>query len=331
MPLNSIVLGVGAGGQALGIANAGFRNRLLLDSDPNALKARKQNFPGVRAEHGHLVAKQPLQTDMLAAGFPVWPRSQKLQPLKVEDPRTGIPALLKSVENAKPNAVTVFFGAEFMGVAFSEHRQRLEQAYKQLGYVSQLKMIDVRDFGVDHFGRHAILVALRQHVEYHFRWPFVSQTCPKMLGETLHDLMVADGWKGAAHWRSRANGLAPPVGSIPVRLGQSKSNERMRKAWATLGVDITMPAETAPAVDFVGRPGLTVPMIARLQGFPEGWSMASRLPKAYWRVADDLPPAVAEALARSVAAAILKSSSVPRHSAPSTAEWRRQAVMSLLP
>jgi DNA (cytosine-5)-methyltransferase 1 len=152
-----------------------------------------------------------------------------------------------------------------------------------------------------------------------------------MLGETLHDLMAENGWKGASHWRSRANGLAPPVGSIPVRPGQSKSNERMRKAWATLGVDIAMPAETAPAVDFVGRPRLTPAMIARLQRLPEGWAVAGKLPKAFWRVADDLPPAVAEALARSVAAAILKSSGVPRHSAPSTADWKKQAVMSLLP
>lgn len=330
MPLNSIVIGAGAGGQALGIANAGFRHRILLDHDPNASKALKKNFPGIRTEHGHLVTKQPFQTDLLAAGFPVWPRSQKLQPFQVEDPRTGIPALLQSVGNAKPTAVMVFFGSEFMGVAFGEHRQQLEQAFQQFGYVTQLKMTDARDYGVGHFGRHTVLVALRQHVEYHFRWPFVSGSCPKMLGEALHDLMAADGWKGAAHWRSWANGLAPPIGSIPVRQGHFKSIERMRKAWASLGVDISMPAETAPAVNFVGRPRLTVSMIARLQGLPDGWAVAGKLPKAYWRIADDLPPAVAEALARSIAAAILMSSDAPRTPARWTTERKKQDVIALL-
>ena len=67
-------------------------------------------------------------------------------------------------------------------------------------------------------------------------------------------------------------------------------------------------AEEAPEADFVGLPRLTVPMVARVQGFPEHWKFTGKKTNAYRQVGNAFPPPVAKAVAEQV----LKAISVPR-------------------
>jgi DNA (cytosine-5)-methyltransferase 1 len=50
-------------------------------------------------------------------------------------------------------------------------------------------------------------------------------------------------------------------------------------------------------------PRLTVEMVARLQGFPDGWHFAGSKTQAYRQVGNALPPQLAEAVARRIARA----------------------------
>ena len=48
-------------------------------------------------------------------------------------------------------------------------------------------------------------------------------------------------------------------------------------------------ADEPPARDFVGMPCLTVPMVARLQGFPDSWKFTGRKTNAYRQVGNAFP------------------------------------------
>jgi DNA (cytosine-5)-methyltransferase 1 len=51
-------------------------------------------------------------------------------------------------------------------------------------------------------------------------------------------------------------------------------------------------------------PRLTVPMVARLQGFPDTWHFTGAKTNAYRQVGNAFPPPVAEAVGRNIAAAL---------------------------
>ena len=86
------------------------------------------------------------------------------------------------------------------------------------------------------------------------------------VGETLYDLMSANGWKAVEEWRRTANKIAPTlVGGSKKHGGPDLGPTRARKAWAELGVDGRGVANDVPDADFVGMPRLTPEMLARLQ------------------------------------------------------------------
>ena len=63
-------------------------------------------------------------------------------------------------------------------------------------------------------------------------------------------------------------------------------------------------ANAAPEPDFEGMPKLTVPMVARLQGFPENWEFMGGKTASYRQVGNAFPPPVAAAVGRKIVAAI---------------------------
>jgi DNA (cytosine-5)-methyltransferase 1 len=128
---------------------------------------------------------------------------------------------------------------------------------------------------------------------------------PKTVGETLYPMMAEAGWQGAAHWRDRANDIAPTVvGGSKKHGGPDLGPTRAKRAWASLGVNGMTLADEPPAPDFVGMPRLTVPMVALLQGFPKDWKFSGRKTAAYRQVGNAFPPPVAAAVAAELKKAI---------------------------
>ncbi len=128
---------------------------------------------------------------------------------------------------------------------------------------------------------------------------------PATVGAVLEDLMGANGWRGLTKWVERANDIAPTiVGGSKKHGGPDLGPTRARAAWASLGVEGRSLADSAPERDFVGMPRLTVPMVARIQGFPDDWHFTGRKTAAYRQVGNSFPPPVAKAVARSLKIAL---------------------------
>jgi DNA (cytosine-5)-methyltransferase 1 len=98
-----------------------------------------------------------------------------------------------------------------------------------------------------------------------------------------------------------AEDLAPTiVGGSKKHGGPDLGPTRAKRAWAELGVNGHTIAEEAPGRDFIGMPRLTVPMVARIQGFPDDWVFSGKKTNAYRQVGNAFPPPVAFAVAQQI-------------------------------
>ena len=188
-----------------------------------------------------------------------------------------------------------------MDAVFNDYRSYVSRHIGTLGYVTAWRLLNASDYGVSQLRPRVVFVAIRRDLAEHFDWPTPYKHNPPTVGKTLYDLMAARQWRGAKAWRDRANEIAPTiVGGSKKHGGPDLGPTRARKAWAMLGVDGIGIAAEAPERDFVGQPRLTVPMVARLQGFPNDWIFTGKKTPAYRQVGNAFPPPVACAVATQI-------------------------------
>lgn len=290
---------------------AGFEHQALVEIDPHCRDTLSLNRPlwnVVRGDQADLTRfdGRPFKgIDVLAGGLPCPPFSVAGKQLGHADERNLFPDALRIVDEIRPRAVMIENVRGFLDAVFSDYRQNLKQELRKLGYETEWHLFNASDFGVAQLRPRVVIVAIRKEFSDFFSWPVLGGTSPKTVGETLFDLMAQNGWNGASHWMKHADDIAPTiVGGSKKHGGPDLGPTRAKRAWATLGVDGKGIADSAPAVDFVGMPRLTVRMVARLQGFPDSWEIAGKKTAAYRQVGNAFPPPVAEAVAQKIREAI---------------------------
>lgn len=302
--MQSIEFCAGAGGQAIGLEQAGFRHAALVEIERDFARTLEVNRPGwnVFAQDMNEFDGQPYKgVDLLAAGLPCPPFSVAGKQLGDLDERNLFPAALRLIDEIQPKAVMIENVRGFLSAVFEDYRASLKVQLSKLGYHTEWRLLNASDFGVPQLRPRVVIVALKKDLSDVFDWPTVLPHNPPTVGETLRDLMSANGWLGAQSWADRANEIAPTiVGGSKKHGGPDLGPTRARLAWASLGVEGRSLAETAPAHDFVGIPRLTVRMVARLQGFPDSWQFYGKKTTAYRQVGNAFPPPVAKAVANNL-------------------------------
>jgi DNA (cytosine-5)-methyltransferase 1 len=215
------------------------------------------------------------------------------------------PAALRLIDQIRPRAVMIENVRGILDAVFDDYRQYVSSKIAKLGYTTDWRLLNASDFGVPQLRPRVVFVAIREEFASNFDWPTPHKHSPPTVGKTLFDLMASRGWRGAAAWRKRANEIAPTiVGGSKKHGGPDLGPTRAKKAWATLGVDGHVVADEPPASNFVGMPRLTVPMVARLQGFPDEWKFTGKKTPAYRQVGNAFPPPVACAVAAQIHACL---------------------------
>ena len=309
--LTCLEICAGAGGQSLGLEQAGFAHRAAVEIDADACETLRLNRSDwdVIEKDVHSFDGTPYrdQIDLLAGGVPCPPFSIAGKQLGADDERDLFPQALRLVEEIDPKAVMLENVRGLAGSRFDSYREQILQRLRDLGYEPKWQLFNSSEFGVPQLRPRFILVALKTEIASHFRWPSAVDT-PPTVGETLHDLMASDGWLGADEWATkRAIGIAPTlVGGSRKHGGPDLGPTRARAAWAVLGVDGRGVANAAPtASDPVDHmPRLTQAMTARIQGFPDDWQFYGKKTAAYRQIGNAFPPPVAKAIGESIAAAI---------------------------
>lgn len=306
--MESIEFCAGAGGQALGLEQAGFRHSALVEIEPDFAKTLKFNRPGwnVFAEDMNEFDGRPYRgVELFAAGLPCPPFSVAGKQLGSLDERNLFPAALRLIDEIQPKAVMIENVRGFLSAVFEDYRASLKMQLSKLGYHTEWRLLNASDFGVPQLRPRVVIVALKKEFVDIFDWPTVLPHNPPTVGETLRDLMGANGWLGTNTWVERANEIAPTiVGGSKKHGGPDLGPTRARQAWASLGVEGRSLAESAPERDFVGMPRLTTRMVARIQGFPDQWQFFGRKTTAYRQIGNAFPPPVAKAVAHNLRVAL---------------------------
>jgi DNA (cytosine-5)-methyltransferase 1 len=312
--LSSVEMCAGAGGQALGLEKAGFGHEALVEIERDYCKTLQFNRPKWNVLDRSLVdfdARPYKGVDLLAGGLPCPPFSVAGKQLGENDERNLFPEALRLVDECRPRAIMIENVRGFLDAVFEDYRFYLKGQLKKLGYETDWRLLNASEFGVPQLRPRVVIIALKKGMMSDFEWPAVAAHNPATVGETLFDLMAANGWRGASAWKERASEIAPTiVGGSKKHGGPDLGPTRARKAWAGLGVNGLSIGETAPEQDFVGMPRLTIRMVARLQGFPDTWQFAGKKTVAYRQVGNAFPPPVASAVATQIKKALASAGNV---------------------
>lgn len=308
--LSSIEICAGAGGQALGLELAGYEHALVVEIEPVFCETLKLNRPEWRvevADVNQMSGYDYAGVDLFAGGVPCPPFSLAGKQLGADDERDLFPAALRLVGEMRPRAVLLENVRGLLSSKFDGYRSQILQQLAKLGYKGEWKLLNSKDFGVPQARQRSILVAFRDNGFENFTWP-EGKTEQVTVGETLYDLMAAEGWAGADAWRMIANDVAPAlVGGSKKHGGADLGPTRAKQTWAKMGVDGLGVADTPPPKDHKGMPRLTVRMAARIQGFPDEWQFAGRKTTAYKQIGNAFPPPVARAVGAAIAGALHKT------------------------
>ncbi|MFI1854918.1 DNA cytosine methyltransferase [Streptomyces sp. NPDC020480] len=202
LQLTSVEICAGAGGQAVGLHEAGFRHLALVEWDPHAVETLKANvgrWHGWDEEKVENLKSQDVKEflgsdqrknldlgddrlDLLAGGVPCPPFSLAGKRLGEDDERDLFPDMLKIVRELRPKAVMI---ENVRGIlqpphVFIEYRRRILETLGSLGYdVPDIdedwpverqdkemrrvwRLLEARDFGVPQLRPRAILVVIHK-------------------------------------------------------------------------------------------------------------------------------------------------------------------------
>lgn len=305
----SVEICAGAGGQAIGLENAGFDHLALVEIEEIACQTLKNNRPNwqvINVDVREFSGKPYEGADLLAGGVPCPPFSIAGKQLGADDDRDLFPEAMRLVDEIKPKAVLLENVPGLSKEKFSEYRSKILKRLRSRGYHVDWKVLNACDFGVPQLRPRFILVAMIPEYAEYFRWPTPGSDI-RTVADTLHDLLEEDGWGGISRIRELASRVAPTiVGGSKKHGGPDLGPTRAKRQWAELGIDGKGLANGPPAKEFPndGMPRLTTRMAARIQGFPDEWLFAGKKTAAYRQVGNAFPPPVAEAVGRCIALAL---------------------------
>ena len=306
--MRSIEICAGAGGQALGLEQAGFEHAALIEIDKHACATLRKNRPLWNIVEGDVKsfsASGYSGIDLLAGGVPCPPFSIVGKQLGHNDERDLFPEALRLIKECNPKAVMLENVRGLFDPKFAEYRNLIQFQIENMGYKCFWELVNAAHYGVPQHRPRTILVALKHEYAKYFVWPAHAFSSPPTVGQLLYNEMASNGWEGAKDWSLQANGVAPAlVGGSKKHGGADLGPTRARAAWAKLGVNGISLADQPPEKDFEGMPKLTVKMAALVQGFPKDWEFIGKKTPAYRQVGNALPPPVAKAIGNAILDAV---------------------------
>jgi DNA (cytosine-5)-methyltransferase 1 len=222
----------GAGGLALGLEQAGFKPRLLLDDDDPSVTTLRTNRPHWNVLQTDLLDFDPAEhpvsydVDLLAAGLPRVKSSATVGRADSGMEERLLEAAVYLVHAIRPRAVLI---ENVPGLAHADEYQQFRDFARaelaHLGYEFSWFVMNAVDFGVPQSRKQGVLVAVERNRAQAFRPPrAVGRTPPDGPPMPINRLQ---------HWsEGRRTGAAPTWGR-PEPSGSGRPWASTLTRWAT--------------------------------------------------------------------------------------------------
>jgi DNA (cytosine-5)-methyltransferase 1 len=317
--LTSVELFAGAGGLALGLENAGFKHRLLVEIDKDAAATLSANRPDwqVECRDAREVSYEGVNADVVLGGFPCQAFSYAGNQLGFDDVRgTLFFELARCIKEIRPR---VAIGENVRGLLQHDDGRTLRTmmgVLRELGYRVCTRLLRAQYLDVPQKRERLIVMAVREDVDAPFIFPR-ERDYTVSIREALKDVPQSSG-QAYPEKKRRIMELIPQGGywrDLPIKLQKEymggsfhlpggKTGMARRLAWDEPSLTLTCapaqkqterchPEETRP---------LTVREYARIQTFPDDWRFSGSTSSSYKQIGNAVPVNLGYHLGMSIAA-----------------------------
>lgn len=324
MSYKSVELFAGAGGLALGLEQAGFESKGLVEIDKHACATLRRNRPSWNIIEGDIIkiAEEGIkkhipntEIDLVSGGYPCQAFSYAGKQLGFEDVRgTMFFYFAKIVKELKPK---VFLAENVRGLLSHDKGRTLQtmlNVYTEIGYHTEVHLVNAADYGVAQKRERVILIGIRNDLQEKYELP---QKHDKIvtLKEALKNVPKSEGVKYSekkkavldlvpegGNWRNLPTDIAKKYMGKSYYLGGGKTGIARRMSWdkpcltltcapAQMQTERCHPDETRP---------FTVREYARIQGFPDEWIFEGGIGAKYKQIGNAVPVGLAKAIGQSM-------------------------------
>ena len=318
----AVELFAGAGGLALGLEEAGFKDVGLVEWDKYAASTLRKNRPEWNVIQGDVVEiaekgirkyiDKDVDVDLLSGGYPCQAFSYAGKKLGLEDVRgTMFYYYAKILEELMPK---VFLAENVRGLVSHDEGKTLKtmiDVFTEIGYNVEYKILKATDYGVAQKRERVIIIGTRKdlnNVEFKFPKPFGYIPT---LRDALKDVPESEGSKYPEK-KKKVLDLVPPGGcwiDLPDHIakeymgksyysGGGKRGMARRISWDEPCLTLTCsPAQkqTERCHPDETRP-FTTREYARIQSFPDEWEFEGAVSQVYKQIGNAVPVKLGKAV-----------------------------------
>lgn len=323
-----IELFAGAGGLALGLEKAGFKEIGLVEIDKIACETLRLNRPNwnIIEEDVVEVAKRDLlkefnlkegELDLISGGYPCQSFSYAGKKLGLEDVRgTMFYYFAEFVKQLKPK---MFFAENVKGLTTHDGGRTLNtmiDVFENLGYSVQWKVLNAWDYGVAEKRQRVVIIGIRNDLKDKvvFKYPEPHEYKP-VLRDALKDVPPSIGAKypekkkkvfdlvpPGGYWRDLPDDVAKEYMKTCYYMGGGRTGIARRISWDEPCLTLTcspMMKQTDRCHPDESRP-FTTREYARIQSFPDDWKFAGKMNDIYKQIGNAVPVELAKCVGEEI-------------------------------
>ena len=324
-----VELFAGAGGLALGLEQAGFETKSLLEIDKWACETLKKNRPNWNVIQGDITKisqtgiKQFLEDnkeiDLLSGGYPCQSFSYAGNRLGIDDTRgTLFYDFALILNELKPK---MFFAENVKGLVTHDKGQTFQTMLKVLEgveYKVVYKVLNALDYGVAQKRQRVVIIGIRKDIkekikdEFEFPKPYEKQLTLK---DILKDVPpspcatynekkkeVLKYVKPGGCWRDLPDDVARDYMKTTYFMGGGRTGIARRLSWDEPGLTVLCSPsqkQTERCHPDELRP-FSIRENARIQSFPDDWEFCGSLSQQYKQIGNAVPVNLAKEIGLSI-------------------------------
>jgi DNA (cytosine-5)-methyltransferase 1 len=326
----AVELFAGGGGLALGLEEAGFHSRGLVEIDKFACQTLRKNRPNLNVIEKDIieVAEQGIRNfvdipigelDLLSGGYPCQAFSYAGKKMGLSDARGTM--FYHYAQILKQLLPKMFLAENVRGLLNHDEGRTFSlmlKVFTEIGYTVKWKVLRALDYDVAQKRERLVMVGIRNdlvenhNLEYFLPQPFgyqltladVIREVPESYGAKYPESKkkVLDLVPPGGYWRDLPDEIAKDFMGKSYYSGGGRTGMARRLSWDEPSLTLTCsPAQkqTERCHPDETRP-FTVREYARIQSFPDSWEFDCSMNNAYKQIGNAVPVNMARAIGLSI-------------------------------